>query len=174
MNQAGKPLPAHPTVAPIPRPVDQKRFASNVVEVNKSPETAVVAAIAIVTHNEEMVFRNLRRTVIVPAPTAVAFVCSALPAGSVDTATTPIAKAHVTICMVSSSIRVLKPNRTSPRQPALRGGKGAQDFAVWCPCVEANADRGTDADLRTSDIGQARAVCSGALTQRLKATKAGS
>src|SRR4029077_9773327 len=44
-----------------------KRFASNVIQDHKPPETAGVAPIPVVTHNEEMIFRHLRRAVVVPA-----------------------------------------------------------------------------------------------------------
>src|SRR5262249_25317645 len=64
-NQACKPLPALPTIAPIPRPVDQESFTSDVVHIHKSPETAIVAPVAIVTHDEKMVFWHFCGTVII-------------------------------------------------------------------------------------------------------------
>ena len=52
----------------IPRPVDDKCFAIDCLQVDKSPEAAVKAFIPIVSHHKEFMFRHFDRSEIVARP----------------------------------------------------------------------------------------------------------
>lgn len=74
MNHITDPVPADredPARIPgkvlrIPRPVDQKGFALDLIEVDKAPVAAVGAVIAVVAHHEQRVFRNNNWSEIIP------------------------------------------------------------------------------------------------------------
>src|SRR5689334_14713382 len=65
VDQVADALPAHPAILAVPGPVDQERLALHVVERHEAPEAAVVAAVAVVAHDEDLVGRHGDRTVVV-------------------------------------------------------------------------------------------------------------
>src|SRR5690242_7492019 len=65
VNNIPEPLPPHPSVAAVPRPVDEKRLSLDVVQIDVTPEAAVVAFVAVVAHDEDVIFRHGLRAVIV-------------------------------------------------------------------------------------------------------------
>src|SRR4051812_8255895 len=65
VNQVADALPPHPPVFTVPRPVDDERLAAHVVERDEAPEATVVAAIAVVAHDEDLIVGHLHRAEIV-------------------------------------------------------------------------------------------------------------
>src|SRR5437667_5907834 len=65
MDQPADPLPSHPAVLAVPRPVDDERLPLHVVERHEAPEAAVVATVAVVAHDEHLVGRDRHRSVVV-------------------------------------------------------------------------------------------------------------
>src|SRR6266508_3007988 len=58
VNQIAETLPTDPPVSAIPGPVDQKGLAADIIEIDESPKAAVIAPIAIIAHDEDMILRN--------------------------------------------------------------------------------------------------------------------
>src|SRR5262245_26251494 len=54
-DEVAEPLPAHPAVVAVPRPVDQERLAAHGIEIDVTPKSTIVAAVAVVAHDKDMV-----------------------------------------------------------------------------------------------------------------------
>ena len=56
VDQAADSLPAHPPLHPVPRPINQECPAFDIVKIHITPVTAVVASIAVITHDKDFGF----------------------------------------------------------------------------------------------------------------------
>src|SRR5438132_3817994 len=65
VDQMADPLPARPPPAAVPRPVDEERLTFYLVERHRAPESALVAAVAVVAYPEDVSRRPLERAEVV-------------------------------------------------------------------------------------------------------------
>src|SRR5213595_3143280 len=54
VHQPPDPVPAHPAVGAVPRPVDDERLPLDVADRHRTPEARVVALLAVVAHDEDV------------------------------------------------------------------------------------------------------------------------
>ncbi len=66
MNRMGNSLPPYPVMTLVPRPVNEKGLAFNLVELHKSPVPAVHAVVAVIPHDKIGVLGNGDRSKIIP------------------------------------------------------------------------------------------------------------
>src|SRR5262245_62136665 len=85
MNQVAEALPPHPAVVAVPGPIDDEGLPLDVIDRHEAPESTVVAAVAIVPHDEYRVGWNGDRAIVVARrePAVVAGPVDEVPEGVV-------------------------------------------------------------------------------------------